>query len=588
MKINIIHHTQTNNIVLDAETLSYLFKRFKSKPKIEHVNISNYTCPEATVNIFLETINFSFLRRAKYNILIPNQHYFHKNWIEFLPSIDLILCKTHYCYDVLKDYVEKDKIKHIGWRTANVPILNIDKDRNDFLAMYTDACYIDIQKLIDIWELDYPTLNIVFSGVPKKGIVKRNLANIVYLETINQNNFEKLFNSSLVHIILDQIDNFNHNANQCMLAGSVPIAINKGPILDVIDTDNYFKISSTKKKITNFLGSKYTYSKEELKSVIEKVIGTSEATLEIMGNNGRQYAERNQNIFTSKFMDLFNTIFKETIHRKFNKTEYSDSDLPSLSIITVYNSTPKMFKLPILNYKSTNYPKDKIEWIVVDAKEESIESLLPPENIRQQFNIKYIRAEKDMTIGAQKNLAIEQAKNDVIMMMDDDYFFYQDGINKIIKELLKSEKSCIGCSLISGFHITKYISIILVSNMLESYSNRLYQGTLCFYRSFWENGKFDDTNTGESKTLLQNRLTDFTEISWEEKFVALIYSKNEMYKQIPANQEPNGCHYKLSKKVFEFICSLDEEKKPDESTDQTTNEVKENEDTINNTNIKEI
>ena len=43
MKINIIHHTQTNNIVLDAETLSYLFKRFKSKPKIEHVNISNYT-----------------------------------------------------------------------------------------------------------------------------------------------------------------------------------------------------------------------------------------------------------------------------------------------------------------------------------------------------------------------------------------------------------------------------------------------------------------------------------------------------------------------------------------------------------------
>jgi hypothetical protein len=559
MKINIIHHDRSNSVMVDAEVLTYLFKRFKNKPEIEHINIGNYTCPEATINIFLESINYSFIRRAKYNILIPNQHYFHKNWMEYLPSIDLVLCKTKYCFDTFKDYVPKDKIDYIGWRSPDISINTEKDDDAGWMLMYTDHTYMDAQILIDLWQLEYPTLNIMFSGVPRNALKKRNIANIMYIENMTPQKFEVLFNQCRVHICLEQIDNYNHNVNQCQLTGSIPVAICKGPILDAIDRDNSFGISSTKIKIKNYLGSKYRYSAEDLKEAIEKVMGTSDATLEIMGRNCKDYSYKNQQIFNNKFTDLFTDIFKRTSGLKFNRTEYTDDDLPSLSIITLYNTTPKMFKLPILNYTSTDYPKDKVEWIIVAnaASDDGIEALLPPPEFRAKFKIKYIECASDLSEGARRNLAIEASNNEVVLNMEDDYFFYQTGFKNIIMELMLSEKSCIGCSTIGAFHITRFISVIATVGMNETYSNRVYPGTLCFYKHFWKSGQFGDDDTNGIAKFIKGRMNEYCESSWEDKYVSLVYSGNEHLKQVPENQQPNGCHYKLSKKVFEFVTSLD-------------------------------
>ena len=72
MKINIIHSHHSNSVMNDAETLDYILKRQKDKTEISHINVNNYTCPNAKVNIFIETINYSFVRSASYNIFIPN------------------------------------------------------------------------------------------------------------------------------------------------------------------------------------------------------------------------------------------------------------------------------------------------------------------------------------------------------------------------------------------------------------------------------------------------------------------------------------------------------------------------------------
>ena len=42
---------------------------------------------------FLDKINYGYFHKAKYNIFIPNQQYFHKNQIEFLDCFDMIFAK---------------------------------------------------------------------------------------------------------------------------------------------------------------------------------------------------------------------------------------------------------------------------------------------------------------------------------------------------------------------------------------------------------------------------------------------------------------------------------------------------------------
>ena len=91
MKINIIHSQFSNSVMNDAEVLNFLFKRQKDKTELAHINIDNYTCPKAKINIFLEKINYSFINNASYNIFIPNQQFFSKKLYFLLVCLLLVL-----------------------------------------------------------------------------------------------------------------------------------------------------------------------------------------------------------------------------------------------------------------------------------------------------------------------------------------------------------------------------------------------------------------------------------------------------------------------------------------------------------------
>ena len=559
MKINIIHSQYSNNVMNDAEVLNFLFKRQKDKTEVAHINIDNYTCPKAKINIFLEKINYSFINQASYNIFIPNQQYFSKKTIPLLHGIDMILCKTKYCYDTFKDIVPPDKIIYTGWRSVDISNHQIDKSKDDIMVLYTDTNYQDIEKLVNIWKLEYPTLNVVSSGVRRNTFKRRNLANIMYIDDISGEKYEQLFNMCHIHIVLDTISNHNHHLNQVMLCGNVPVCVGKGPNSELLYEDNFFGIFPNKKSIQGFLGSKYNYTSDNLCDGVEKAINTSLNTLESIGNNNRMWATRAQTMFNERIdIELKKVISHVRTIKKKEIKEYDDDELPTVSIVTVYNSTPLFFKLPVLNYRSFNYPREKLEWVVVcNNKEESIESMLPPVAHRESFRIKYTECDENSSYGEMLNVGVENASNELVMVMEDDYFFYQNGLRLIVNEYLNSKKAIIGCTTLGIFDINRYISVISGNRGASDYMQSVNIGSVMFSKSFWENGKFGINEGSELEEMINNRFAEYSEYSWNDKFVGLSYSKNENKWIVPDNQEANGCHYKFSKKVYEFLVSLD-------------------------------
>jgi hypothetical protein len=602
MKINIIHGNKTNNIMMDAEVLSYIFKRVKEKPTVSHIPINTTTIEEVTINIFLEAINYTFLDKAKYNIFVPNQHYFHKNWIDLLHRFDLILCKTNYCYSIFKEYVDEDKLKMIGWRSPDFYLHTVEKEFDQWLLMYSDPFVNDVQKIIDIWKLEYPALNIVFNGVNNKAIKRKNLANINYIEDISFEKYQLLFNKCIVHVCLEEIDNFNHYVNQCMLAKSIPIILDKVPVNDIVNNDIVFKVSSVKKKLKDGLGSWYKYSDSDLESVVKKVISTSHSTLEIMGCNGRDYANRNQGLFVDTITNNIKYVFDKTKHIKFNRVQYINSDLPHISIITPVRNLKDIFKMARLNYTSTAYPKDKREWIIIDDsnEDEKVEDLLPPEDLRGRFGITYIYSDTEMTLSSKLNMGIEKSKNDVILIMNPDDFFYEKTIHRFVEHLMRYDKDCVGVTNYGCFDINRYISIINMVGLDIPYYSRIYLGSLCFYKSFWKPLIDTENEFDILKPLLEHRLDKFSEMYWGDTIVGLIHSRNGDKRKIPEDKESNGCHFKLSEKVFKYVTSLDthyetereairKEAERRDLEEQKQLEEKNNEKSVNNTKtVKEI
>lgn len=64
------------------------------------------------------------------------------------------------------------------------------------------------------------------------------------------------------------------------------------------------------------------------------------------------------------------------------------------------------------------YPKDRMEWIIIDDGTDKIEDML-----KDVPQIKYFKYDTKMTLGRKRNLMHEKCKGDIIVYMDDDDYY---------------------------------------------------------------------------------------------------------------------------------------------------------------------
>ena len=105
---------------------------------------------------------------------------------------------------------------------------------------------------------------------------------------------------------------------------------------------------------------------------------------------------------------------------------------PFVSICTpTYNRRPF---IPILVqcFQHQTYPKDRMEWIIVDDGTDSIAELIEQADIEQ---IKYYRIEEKMTLGEKRNFMHKKTKGKYIVYMDDDDYYPPQRVMHAISRL---------------------------------------------------------------------------------------------------------------------------------------------------------
>lgn len=214
-------------------------------------------------------------------------------------------------------------------------------------------------------------------------------------------------------------------------------------------------------------------------------------------------------------------------------------DLPSISIITPTYNKQNFMKLALYNFNTFNYPKDKIEWIILDDSDDNtLKDMLPlhtdkrikyyyynKDDIKDMYNMfienykinkkkyneltgkekriikKYKLRNEHKTggnfkgnrlpLGLKRNLCVQYASNNIIVHMDDDDYYYPDSLLYRVRKLSQSIKNdqieCIGCSSIGCFHIKNMVSIVYNPNekyTLSSKKNNMFNTNL--YQEFLE------------------------------------------------------------------------------------------------------
>jgi glycosyltransferase involved in cell wall biosynthesis len=529
------------------------------------------------MNIFIGAVNPLLIYYAKTNILLFDESVFPRASLYTLRDIDYVFTKTDEITRLLQDSVSKDKLVNIGWRSTDLNSNFKHRDYNKCLLFCHDNKQTSLyQKIIKAWNDDDRlnsdsglTLHVVNFQITKMKESDITNSSIVIEKGISQEKFEIIFNSYGTHICLDEHYNFSHYLNQSMLCKSLLILPNS-TVRNVADGDYAFYVEGKKSRHKSLFGSRFVFDGTSFVSRVLEVGRLSNELRENLGAKARNDALKYHSKNDFVFRETFTKIVKESVGKPkpinhITRKPIKDSELPTVSVVTLTHNRKKFFRLAIFNFNQIDYPKDKLEWVIYDTsnKENRVEDLLPGEDKRSKYNIKYFKSDCVETIGESRNFALKNCSNDIVVFFDDDDYYPSESVKRRVTPLVDDDNiSMVACSALGTFEINKYISFVDYPTLFESGSRRMRIGTLALRRNIIgknENYWCDKTSINEFHTIISSNLRNIREISWEGVIVSLVHTKNTTWRKIPQGNEQtkNTCEFGFGEKMFKFLTELD-------------------------------
>ena len=208
------------------------------------------------------------------------------------------------------------------------------------------------------------------------------------------------------------------------------------------------------------------------------------------------------------------------------------SKLPTVSICTpTFNRRP-FVPVMIKCFEHQTYPKEKIEWIIIDDGTDKIEELVT--HIPQ---VKYFKYDEKMTLGKKRNLLNQKATGDIIVYIDDDDYYPPERISHAVDILRANPKAlCAGSSAMFIYfkHINKMIQF-------GPYGpNHATAATFAFKRSLLSQTKFDENSSvAEEKKFLKDYTIPFVQLDSKKTILVFSHKHNSFDKKELLAQGPN-------------------------------------------------
>ena len=207
---------------------------------------------------------------------------------------------------------------------------------------------------------------------------------------------------------------------------------------------------------------------------------------------------------------------------------------PFVSICTpTFNRRP-FIPFIIKCFENQTYPKDKMEWIIVDDGTDKIEDLVA--HIPQ---VKYFRYEEKLSLGKKRNITNEKTKGDIIIYMDDDDYYPPERVSHAVETLRKNPKAlCAGSSIM-------YIYFKHIEKMYQfgPYGpNHATAATFAFRKELLTQTKFDETaSVAEEKKFLKGYTIPFVQLDPKKSILVFSHNHNSFDKKELLKQMPNPC-----------------------------------------------
>jgi glycosyltransferase involved in cell wall biosynthesis len=221
--------------------------------------------------------------------------------------------------------------------------------------------------------------------------------------------------------------------------------------------------------------------------------------------------------------------------------------LPLVSVCTpTFNRRP-FLSTAISCFLNQTYPRDRIEWIVVDDGTDKVEDVFQAANIPQ---VKYFRVDTKMTLGAKRNFTHSKCTGSIIVYMDDDDYYPPERISHAVETLQKNPTAlCAGASEI-------YVYFKHIQKMYQGgpYGpNHATAGTFAFRKELLNKTKYNENaSLAEEREFLMGYTIPFVQLDPLKTILVFSHIHNTFDKK-KLLENPNNLFRPSDKTVEMFI-----------------------------------
>jgi hypothetical protein len=593
LSVNIIYN-KTNNYRLadDVQVIERILRQLQDVVgPINRAKTADLREPltHADINFHLEIPIYSAIPWAHTNVIIINPEQWSYSYDAYACAFDALIFRDlttaiAFRNDFDKKGIPTDNMYVVPW-AASWQVKDIKKTPslgNNALGFVcfiagSNSKYEYIKKLLPAWRKSDPILTIYttrtdFAEDLKKINVEANIT--VACEELDADARAHLMTLYRGHIICSQGEAFGYAAANAEVAGAFTI-MNSLPVFE----QTYDKYNPAIGWISNTYeaSDKVRYSvaspgpnlREELDTAFAMFYSTD---FNLTYKVRQEAANKRATTTCAEFLPVLQNLYSVIRERRPKKGNYIcppviSSDYPPITVITPTYNRKKLIEIAFHNLLLTDYPKNKIEWIVIEDNDKTPhvvgESVMSFQVQVPEIKIKYIPIQGRMTIGEKRNLGVENASNDIILFMDDDDHYPETSFRRRVSWLTKGAKrGAIGqaniacCTTLALYDLKRGISAVNVPPYDIPFAQRISEATLTFRKAAWLERKFSSVSLAEGEEWISGREDQVIEIPPQQIIVAFSHGANQSSRCIPPTDQKPACFWHFPQEYLVFIHGL--------------------------------
>ena len=536
------------------------------------------------VQIHLEVPCRAAWRWATTNIVVVNPEWWPASaWDWALAAkggADLVIFKTAHARSLFPE-VDGSRARVLSWRAGGDVLATSAPAKREFLYLIgaSGNKMAAAGALLRSWKDSWPRILVVGTeavlAVLRKGVPDFESRGITFQEPFPDAASRIAAQAAYkYHVVTSEAEGFGYSMAEAAALGCLPLWTAIPPYMelwgDVLGSVG--RIEMMRGGPGKFRDLALRIRRDAVERAVESLLtlgaeeehGLREALKQTAAGRIKEYRAGWKSVLTT----VEKAVISNKVPNPLPPRPLAAGDLPHVAVVTLTRNRPHWFANMARNLLLSDYPPDKMTWIVVDDGDAVLATggggrvdaaVAKFQSVHTRLSVKYVSLARPMAIGAKRNRACEAAPAEasVFVMMDDDDHYPAGSIAGRVAWLRTTGTGCVSCATLPMYHCGKYISAVNVPPLDLAPEERVSEATLCFTRAFWEARPFPAAvSVAEGEGFLEGRVSETVEIPPSGIIVSFLHGGNSTSRRVPADSEPNGCHYGFDDEFFTYLSNM--------------------------------